>query len=50
MSQRLLPHFPLLVGLLFLGQFVVAYLTRTAREYSYTGLQREFVGPHASGR
>src|SRR5260370_1377045 len=31
----LLPHLLLLAGLLFLGQFVAAYLTRTGGKYSY---------------
>jgi uncharacterized membrane protein YccC len=41
----LLPHFPLLAGLLFFGQFVAAYLTRTAGKYSYAGLQMGLVLP-----
>ena len=41
----LLPHFPLLAGLLFLGQFVAAYLTRTAGRYAYAGLQMGLVLP-----
>jgi uncharacterized membrane protein YccC len=41
----LLPHFPLLAGLLFLGQFVADYLTRTAGKYSYAGLQMGLVLP-----
>jgi uncharacterized membrane protein YccC len=40
-----LPHLPLLAGLLFLGQFVAAYLTRTAGKYSYAGLQMGLVLP-----
>src|SRR6476661_3694894 len=31
------PHLALLAGLLFLGQFVAAYLTRTAGKYAYAG-------------
>ena len=31
---RLVPHFTVLAGLLFLGQFVAAYLTRTAGKYT----------------
>jgi hypothetical protein len=42
---RLLPHFLLLAALLFLGQFVVTYLTRTAGRYSYAGLQMGLVLP-----
>ena len=41
----LLPHFLLLAGLLFLGQFVAAYLTRTAGKYAYAGLQMGLVLP-----
>jgi uncharacterized membrane protein YccC len=41
----LLPYFPLLAGLLFLGQFVAAYLTRTIGKYSYAGLQMGLVLP-----
>ena len=41
----LLPHFPLLAGLLFLGQFTAAYLTRTAGEYAYAGVQMGLVLP-----
>jgi uncharacterized membrane protein YccC len=40
-----LPHFPLLAGLLFLGQFTAAYLTRTAGEYAYVGVQMGLVLP-----
>jgi uncharacterized membrane protein YccC len=40
-----LPHFPLLAGLLFLGQFTAAYLTRTAGEYAYVGVQLGLVLP-----
>src|SRR5262249_27004842 len=36
---NLLPHFALLAGLLFLGQFVAAYLTSTTGKYAYAGLQ-----------
>jgi len=42
---RILPHFVLLAGLLFLGQFVAAYLTRTAGKYAYAGLQMGLVLP-----
>jgi hypothetical protein len=41
----LLPHFLLLAGLLFLGEFVAAYLTRTTGKYSYAGLQMGLVLP-----
>jgi uncharacterized membrane protein YccC len=41
----LLPHFLLLAGLLFLGQFVAAYLTRTAGDYAYAGVQMGLVLP-----
>jgi hypothetical protein len=41
----LLPHFALLAGLLFLGQFVATYLTRTAGKYAYVGLQMGLVLP-----
>jgi hypothetical protein len=41
----LLPHFLLLAALLFLGQFVATYLTRTAGRYSYAGLQMGLVLP-----
>jgi uncharacterized membrane protein YccC len=41
----LLPHLLLLAGLLFLGQFVAAYLTRTAGEYAYAGVQMGLVLP-----
>jgi hypothetical protein len=41
----LLPYLPLLAGLLFLGQFVATYLTRTAGKYSYAGLQMGLVLP-----
>ena len=41
----LLPHFLLLAGLLFLGQFVAAYLTQTAGKYAYAGLQMGLVLP-----
>jgi uncharacterized membrane protein YccC len=40
-----LPHLPLLAALLFLGQFVAAYLTRTAGEYAYAGVQMGLVLP-----
>jgi uncharacterized membrane protein YccC len=41
----LLPYFALFAALLFLGQFVAAYVTRTAGEYSYAGLQMGLVLP-----
>ena len=41
----LLPHFLLLAGLLFLGQFVAAYLTQSAGNYAYAGLQMGLVLP-----
>jgi uncharacterized membrane protein YccC len=41
----LLPHFPLLAGLLFLGQFVADYLTQTTGKYAYAGLQMGLVLP-----
>ena len=41
----LLPHLPLLAGLLFLGQFIAAYVTRTAGKYAYAGLQMGLVLP-----
>src|SRR5262245_28312129 len=40
-----LPYFPLLAALLFLGQFVAAYLTRTAGKYAYAGVQMGLVLP-----
>jgi uncharacterized membrane protein YgaE (UPF0421/DUF939 family) len=41
----LLPYFPLLVGLVFLGQFVATYLTLTTGKYAYAGLQMGLVFP-----
>ena len=41
----LLPYFPLLAGLLFFGQFVATYLTRTAGKYAYAGVQMGLVLP-----
>jgi len=41
----LVPHLALLAGLLFLGQFVAAYLTQTAGKYNYVGLQMGLVLP-----
>ena len=41
----LLPHLLLLAGLLFLGQFIAAYVTRTDGEYSYAGVQMGLVLP-----
>jgi uncharacterized membrane protein YccC len=40
-----LPHFPLLAALLFLGQFVAGYVTRTAGKYAYLGVQMGLVLP-----
>src|SRR5262245_13949189 len=42
---RLVPHLALLAGLLFLGQFVAAYLTQTAGKNAYAGLQMGLVLP-----
>src|SRR5262249_4050511 len=42
---RLVPHLAVLAGLLFLGQFVAAYLTRTAGKDAYAGLQMGLVLP-----
>ncbi len=41
----LLPYFLLLAGLLFLGQFLATYLTRTAGTSAYAGLQMGLVLP-----
>ena len=41
----LLPHLPLLAGMLFVGQFVAAYLTLTMGKYAYAGLQMGLVLP-----
>jgi uncharacterized membrane protein YccC len=41
----LLPHLLLLAVLLFLGQFVAAYLTRTGGKYAYAGVQMGLVLP-----
>jgi hypothetical protein len=41
----LLPYLPLLAALLFLGEFVAAYLTRTTGKYSYMGVQMGLVLP-----
>jgi uncharacterized membrane protein YccC len=41
----LLPHFALLAALLFLGQFVAAYVTGTAGKYAYAGVQMGLVLP-----
>ena len=43
--MALLPFFFLLAALLFLGQFLAAYLTRTGGTYSYAGLQMGLVLP-----
>jgi len=40
-----LPHFPLFVGLLFVGMFLAAYLARTGQAYSYAGVQMGLVLP-----
>jgi hypothetical protein len=40
-----LPHFFLLLALLFLGIFLAAYLTRVGDTYSYAGLQMGLVLP-----
>jgi uncharacterized membrane protein YccC len=42
---RLVPHLAVLAGLLFLGQFVAAYVTRTAEKYAYAGVQMGLVLP-----
>ena len=39
------PRLLVLAGLLFLGQFVAAYLTRTAGKYAYAGVQMGLVLP-----
>ncbi len=41
----LLPHFWLLVVLLYLGELVAAYLVRTTGEYAYAGVQMGLVLP-----
>ena len=41
----LLPHLPLLAALLFLGQFMAAYITRVAGSYAYAGVQMGLVLP-----
>jgi hypothetical protein len=41
----LAPRLLVLAGLLFLGQFVAAYLTRTAGKYAYAGVQMGLVLP-----
>jgi hypothetical protein len=41
----LVPHLVVVAGLLFLGQFVAAYLTRTTGSYSYAGVQMGLVLP-----
>jgi uncharacterized membrane protein YccC len=43
--MALQPKFLLLAGLLFLGQFLAAYLTRTGGTYSYAGVQMGLVLP-----
>jgi hypothetical protein len=45
MVVRLMPHLAVLAGLLFLGQFVAAYLTRTAGQNADVGLQMGLVLP-----
>jgi uncharacterized membrane protein YccC len=41
----LLPYFPLLAALLFLGQFVATYLAVTGGTYAYAGIQMGLVFP-----
>jgi uncharacterized membrane protein YgaE (UPF0421/DUF939 family) len=41
----LLPYFPLLAGLLFLGQFAATYLALTTGPYAYAGIQMGLVIP-----
>jgi hypothetical protein len=41
----LLPHLPLLAALLFLGIFTAAYITATAGEKAYAGIQMGLVLP-----
>jgi Fusaric acid resistance protein family len=41
----LLPYLPLLCVLVFLGQFIAAYLTLTGGKYAYVGLQMGLVLP-----
>ncbi len=40
-----LPHLPLLAALLFLGQFIAAYITSAGGKFSYAGLQMGLVLP-----
>jgi hypothetical protein len=40
-----LPHFPLFVGLLFLGSYLATYLARTGGDWSYAGVQMGLVLP-----
>ena len=40
-----MPHFAILVVLLFLGMFLAAYITRASTQYSYAGLQMGLVIP-----
>jgi uncharacterized membrane protein YccC len=44
-AVTVLPHFALLAGLLFLGQFVAAYVVCTAGKYAYGGVQMGLVLP-----
>src|SRR5262245_16717484 len=41
----LLPHLPLLAGMLFLGHLLAAHVTHTGGQYSYAGLQMGLVLP-----
>lgn len=40
-----LPHFPLLVALLFLGSYLATYLARTGGDWAYAGFQMGLVLP-----
>ncbi len=40
-----LPHFPLLVALLFLGSYLASYLARTGGDWAYAGVQMGLVLP-----
>jgi hypothetical protein len=42
---NVVPYFPLLVALIFLGQLIATYMTRTAGTYAYAGLQMGLVIP-----
>lgn len=39
------PHFPVMVGMLFLGIFLATYIARTAGAYAYAGVQMGLVFP-----